>query len=50
MFRGEFWIGNRVCHRLRKVKMMSTLDIALLLVSGLVFVYLLYALVNPEKF
>jgi|GEM_PF-2467321 len=29
---------------------MNTLDIGLLFVSGLVFLYLLYALVFPEKF
>ena len=29
---------------------MSMADAGLLLVSGLVFLYLLYALINPEKF
>lgn len=29
---------------------MQWTDIGLLAISGLVFIYLLYALVNPEKF
>jgi len=29
---------------------MSIADIGLLVVSGLVFLYLLFALINPEKF
>jgi K+-transporting ATPase KdpF subunit len=29
---------------------MSAVDAALLVISGLVFAYLMYALINPEKF
>jgi K+-transporting ATPase KdpF subunit len=52
VFSADLWSGNWVHVDLRKneVMTMTLIDAGLLGVSSLILAYLMYALINPEKF